>query len=100
MPFYSYKCTNSTCKISFALSLDADLVDDLHFCPECASIADRDYSDLKSISTSRITPLPSPLPKGQEDNSHHVHSATCGCALSKDWESVAEGLTPDDMKRS
>ncbi|XVJ51792.1 MAG: hypothetical protein HEQ32_06835 [Vampirovibrio sp.] len=88
MPRYAYICENSACLQAFDLERSAESSHLITFCPSCASLATRDPQDYQRI---HIQGLKATLPQEAfeappaSEEITHVHGASCGCALKKDW---------------
>jgi putative FmdB family regulatory protein len=85
MPFYSYQCTNPACRHDFELERPSALHADRGFCPQCNSLAERQF--LKDASTIKLWHT---KPKQVDFQPHpeptHIHGKNCGCAMTQDWQ--------------
>jgi putative FmdB family regulatory protein len=85
MPIYSYQCTNPVCKQDFQLERPSALHADRAFCPQCNSLAQRQF--VKDASTIKLW---NSKPKQTDYVAHpeptHIHGANCGCAMTENWQ--------------
>ena len=99
MPIYSYYCTNPACNKAFEVERPSTFHADLAFCPQCNSLANRQFvKDASTIKLWHTKPrqvdyMPHPEPT-------HIHGDHCGCAMTQNWqERLAEIETQETLER-
>ena len=97
MPTYSYHCPS--CSYHFNLEKPAELSGELTFCLRCWNPAKRLWqTDLPTVSITKARPtteLETPSLDRVKMSCGHYHAPGETCALSVDWDNVADKIAPN-----
>jgi len=85
MPIYSFRCTNPACGLAFEQTKPSQLYADRAFCPQCNSLAERDVvTDAKTLQLWGLKPRQ--VDYQPHPDKLHIHTPSCGCAMTQDWQ--------------